>query len=189
VQADALRLLASREADWREWKLVANLPYSAASPMLVTLAQAERPPERLVATLQLEVVRRLLAEPGSKDYGILTLLIQLRFEPAGWFKVPRDCFHPVPDVDSGCIRLRRRAAAPLTPAGQRVFNRVVKRAFSERRKKAIKLLKFDWPAATLEEAWRHLGLPELARAEDVSREQFIELAHRLAPSMIAEATP
>jgi 16S rRNA (adenine1518-N6/adenine1519-N6)-dimethyltransferase len=60
---------------------VANLPYSVGSPILVELAQAERPPKLMTVTLQLEVVQRLVAEVGSDDYGLLTLLVQLNYEP------------------------------------------------------------------------------------------------------------
>jgi len=181
IHDDALAWLRREARDWRGWKMVSNLPYSVASPLLVTLADPERGPDLIVATLQLEVVQRLAAAPGGKDYGILSVLVQLGYEPAGSFKIPHTCFFPEPDVDSGCLALRRRAAVALTPSEHRVFRRVVKRAFSERRKKALKLLRFDWPAAVLAEAWPALDLPEDIRAERITREQFIELAHRLAP--------
>jgi len=74
---DALKFLKREQRDWSGWKLVANLPYSVASPILVELAQAPKRPERMVATLQLEVARRLMARAGDEDYGVLTLLVQL----------------------------------------------------------------------------------------------------------------
>ena len=83
VHADALDYFRREERDWSEWKLVANLPYSVASPILVELAQARGGPQRMVVTLQLEVAKRLLAKPGDEDYGILTLLVQLNHEPRG----------------------------------------------------------------------------------------------------------
>ncbi len=85
---DALKLLQREPRDWSEWKLVANLPYSVASPILVELAQAIGCPERMVVTVQREVAQRIVAGPGDEDYGLLTLLIQLRYEPHGWFQVP-----------------------------------------------------------------------------------------------------
>lgn len=181
VHADALRLLQRAPRDWTGWKLVANLPYSVASPILVELATAAHPPERLVVTLQLEVVRRLTAVAGDPHYGLLTLLVQQRYAPGGSFRIPSDCFFPEPEVESGCVAFTRRKPEPLTPAERRVFGRVVKRAFSERRKKALKLLKFDWPAAVLESAWHELALDPNARAETLGREVFLELTRRLAP--------
>jgi 16S rRNA (adenine1518-N6/adenine1519-N6)-dimethyltransferase len=181
IHDDALAWLRREASDWRAWKMASNLPYSVASPLLVELADPERGPDLIVATLQLEVVHRLVASPGSKDYGILSVLVQLGYEPAGSFKIPRTCFFPEPDVDSGCLCLRRRATVALMPSERRVFGRVVKRAFSERRKKALKLLRFDWPADVLAAAWPALELPDDIRAERIAREQFIELARRLAP--------
>ena len=81
LHADALEFLKREPRDWSDWKLVANLPYSVASPILVELACGARAPKKIVATLQLEVAQRLMAKPGDKDYGVLTLLVQLDFEP------------------------------------------------------------------------------------------------------------
>src|SRR6185436_12872471 len=100
--------------DWRDWKLVANLPYSIASPLLVELAQAPGRPSRMVATLQLEVARRLMAGAGDDDYGLLTLLVQLHYQPHGLFKIAPTCFFPEPLVESGCVSLLRRAPPLLT---------------------------------------------------------------------------
>src|SRR5690349_18350482 len=108
AHADALNRVRADASDWCGWKLVANLPYSVASPILVELASNAHPPERMVATLQLEVARRLMAKAGEEDYGILSLLVQLTHEPSGLFKIPAGCFFPPPDVDSACITLVRR---------------------------------------------------------------------------------
>ena len=81
LHADALEFLKREQHDWSGWKLVANLPYSVASPILVELAGGARAPKKIVATLQLEVAQRLMAKAGDKDYGVLTLLVQLDFEP------------------------------------------------------------------------------------------------------------
>lgn len=172
---DALDWLRRESRDWLGWKLVANLPYSVASPILVELAQAENPPERLVATLQMEVARRLVAASNDDDYGVLSLLIQLRYEPLEQFRISADCFFPAPDVDSACVALKRREQALLPPALHPVFERLVKLSFSQRRKMMLKLLKQDWPAEKLETAFNQLGLSPQVRAEKVSLEQFAEL--------------
>lgn len=179
VHADALRLLRDEPRAWTGWQLVANLPYSVASPLLVELAAAEHPPDRLVVTLQREVARRLTAAAGDPDYGLLTLLVRQRFTPERAFRIPPECFFPTPEVESDCVALQRRTPQPLTAAERPVFRRVVKRAFAERRKKALKLLKADWPAAALETAWRELALDPNARAETLSEEVFFALTRRL----------
>src|ERR1700679_3423021 len=164
-----------RRRDWSDWKLVANLPYSVASPILVELAQSPQRPERMVATLQFEVAQRLMARADDDDYGVLTLLVQLDYEPRASFKIPADCFFPAPNVDSMCVVLQRRAR-PLLADGQRAaFMKIVKRAFSQRRKMMLKLLKQDWAVDKLAAAFAELKISPQERAEKLSLEQFVEL--------------
>jgi 16S rRNA (adenine1518-N6/adenine1519-N6)-dimethyltransferase len=208
---DALDYLSREARDWSEWKLVANLPYSVASPILVELAWGGRAPsraqtfsenrahedahppaqevlrrplfrgpERMVATLQLEVARRLFAKPGTGDYGVLTLLVQLEYEAQSWFKIPASCFFPEPDVDSACVCLVRRLEPVLVPESREAFARIVKRSFSQRRKMMLKLLKQDWPEPRLVEEFQRLALSLQVRAEEVSLEQFARMAGALS---------
>jgi len=176
---DALELLKRESRDWSEWKLVANLPYSVASPILVELAEAKGAPEMMVTTLQIEVAQRIIAKAGEDDYGILSLLMQLQYEPQGWFKIPATCFFPEPDVDSACIVLSRRAKPLLAPAESEIFKKIVKRGFSQRRKMMLKLLKQDWPKDKLESAFAELNISPQERAEKVSLEQFVALTKKL----------
>jgi 16S rRNA (adenine1518-N6/adenine1519-N6)-dimethyltransferase len=177
---DALDFLKREQRDWHDWKLVANLPYSVASPILVELSQGERSPERLVATLQLEVAQRLMAKADDDDYGILTLLVQLDFEPRGYFKIPSSCFFPEPGVDSACVCLVRRPKPLIESDKREIFIRLVKLAFSQRRKMMMKLLKQQWPVERLTEAFAKLGISPQERAEKLSLEQFVELTRLLA---------
>src|SRR5277367_5537091 len=177
---DALAFLKREQRDWSDWKLVANLPYSVASPILVELAQSSRRPERMVTTLQLEVAYRLMAQADDDDYGVLTLLVQLDYEPRDSFKIPADCFFPAPNVDSMCVVLQRRAR-PLLADGQRAaFVKIVKRAFSQRRKMMLKLLKQDWAVDKLAAAFAELKISPQERAEKLSLEQFVELTKSLS---------
>jgi 16S rRNA (adenine1518-N6/adenine1519-N6)-dimethyltransferase len=176
---DALAFLKREPRDWSDWKLVANLPYSVASPILVELAQSPKRPERMVTTLQLEVAQRLMAQADDDDYGVLTLLVQLDYEPRDSFKIPADCFFPAPNVDSMCVVLQRRAR-PLLADGQRAaFVKIVKRAFSQRRKMMLKLLKQDWAVDKLVIAFAELKISPQERAEKLSLEQFVELTSLL----------
>lgn len=181
VHDDAVDYLRREPHDWQDWKLVANLPYSVASPLLVDLAQSPRRPERMVTTLQLEVAQRLMAGADDEDYGILTLLIQLDYTPLEWFKIPAGCFFPAPDVDSACVVLARRPVPFLTEPQRRTFVRVVKRAFSQRRKMMLKLLKQDWHALALAAAFETLRISPLERAEKLALEHFTALTRILHP--------
>ena len=177
---DALDFVRREQRDWRGWKLVANLPYSVASPILVELAQTPKRPERMVVTLQLEVANRLMAQADDDDYGLLTLLVQLDYEPRDWFKIPGSCFSPAPDVDSACVVLVRRTKPLLADEHRTAFVKIVKRALSQRRKMVMKLLKQDWPLEKLERIFAEMNISPLERAEKLSLELFVTLTERLA---------
>ena len=175
---DALEFLKREQRDWSGWKLVANLPYSVASPILVELACGNHAPKKIVATLQLEVAKRLMARADDEDYGLLTLLVQLDYEPREWFKIPASCFYPEPDVDSACVVLDRRARPLLLESQRAAFVKIVKRSFSQRRKMMLKLLREDWPAEKLERVFVELKISLQERAEKVSLEQFVALTEK-----------
>ena len=179
VHDDALQFLKREPRDWSDWKLVANLPYSVASPILVELALSPRRPERMVATLQMEVAQRIMATVGDEHYAVLTLLIQLDYEPRRLFKIPASCFFPAPDVDSACVVLVRRPQPLLADKQRAAFTQIVKRAFSQRRKMMKKLLRQDWPFGRLDALFNASGLDAAIRAEAVSLSQFAQLARAL----------
>jgi 16S rRNA (adenine1518-N6/adenine1519-N6)-dimethyltransferase len=186
LHGDALKFLERQRRDWSQWKMVSNLPYSVASPILVELALAGHGPERMVATLQIEVARRLMAASGDKDYGVLTLLVQLHYEPKHFFKIPAACFFPEPEVDSACVCLLRRPEQVLNTAQQAIYVKLVKRSFSQRRKMMLKLLREDWPAEALSRAFDELNIPHESRAEEVGREGFEGLAKVLGTVNVKE---
>ena len=189
LHADALKFLEDEPRDWRGWKLVANMPYSVASPILVELALLEHGPERMVVTLQLEVAKRLKAQANEEDYGLLTLLVGLNYEPRAMFRISAGCFFPQPNVDSACLTLVRRAQPLLTPEQTKSFVRIVKKAFSQRRKMMAKLLRADWPEEKLAAAMKELGLSLQIRAEAVTLQQFVRLTQLLVGDEVTSLTP
>ncbi|HUS35315.1 MAG TPA: 16S rRNA (adenine(1518)-N(6)/adenine(1519)-N(6))-dimethyltransferase RsmA [Verrucomicrobiae bacterium] len=176
VRGDGLQVVRDKTRDWSDWKLVANLPYSVASPILVELAENPNAPKAMTVTLQIEVAQRIQARAGDDDYGLLSLLLQVRYEPSVFFKIPAASFFPAPDVDSACItlQLRREPLLPIELLPK--FKRIVKKAFSERRKMMMKLLKQEWPPENLQGCFGEIGLSPQVRAEAVSLEQFVALA-------------
>ncbi len=175
VHADALEYLREHRR-WGGWKLVANLPFSVASPLLVQLAAAAEPPQRLVVTCNWRSPSASSPPLAASITACWDCCCGLRFQAPGCFKIPASCFFPAPAVDSACIVLarRRRAAAAAGLAGE-TFAKLVKRGFSQRRKMMFKLLKQDWPEDTLRRAFDQAGLTPQTRAEEVSLEQFVRL--------------
>lgn len=180
LHADALDWLRSGAWKGGGWKFVSNLPYSVGSPILVEIALAEWGPSRMVVTLQEEVIDRLSARAGTEAYGLLTLLVGLRYEVREVFRVPRDCFFPAPDVESACAVLHRRSEAGLAERGVATFVRLVKAGFGQRRKMLLKLASAEWPRDAVESAMQAAGVPLQERAERVTREQFVTMAARLS---------
>ena len=179
---DALKFFTtgeSKDTDWSHWKLISNLPYSVASPLLVDLAGMPRGPERLVVTLQLEVAQRLCAVPATKEYSKLTLLVGCRYEAGEMFRISPHCFFPEPRVDSACLTFHRRAKPLFDDAVYPPFKTVVKRAFSQRRKMMRKNLKGGWPDEKIDAAMSATRLDAKIRAEKVTLIQFVELTQRL----------
>ena len=179
IHADALKYFRNKDVDWSGWKLVSNLPYNVASPLLVDLAAMPRGPERLVVTVQWEVGQRLAAQHATREYSKLTLLVGCRYEVKEMFKISPHCFFPEPRVDSACITLDRRPEPLYPDALHKPFTTVVKRAFSQRRKMMRKNLKGGWPDEKLDAAMSTVGLDSKIRAEKVTLEQFVALTMKL----------
>lgn len=183
---DALHWLKDDSRDLSDWQVVSNLPYSVGSTLLVDLAELSRPPESLTVTLQAEVVDRIRAQPGSAEYGILTLLLARVYEAGRHFQISPTCFFPVPDVTSGCIRLERRSHPLVAGHGVEAYHQLVKTGFSQRRKRFLKLLRKDWPEGLLGEVWKDLELHPDVRAEALSPETFASLSDRLGTKRSAK---
>ncbi len=158
-------------------KVLGNLPYCITSPILFKFAAEPSPVSRMVFTIQREFAERLTAQPSTKDYGALTVILHRRWRAKYLRTLPPTVFLPQPGVDSAVISLVPRAPDELPECDGAVFERLVKAGFSQRRKQLRKLLPpFDWPAFAA-----RCGLPETARAEELSPLQWIELANIVQP--------
>jgi 16S rRNA (adenine1518-N6/adenine1519-N6)-dimethyltransferase len=156
-------------------RVVGNLPYNISTPLLFRFsAFAERCAD-LHLMLQKEVVDRLSAEPGSKDYGRLSVMLQYRFSLERLLDVPASAFRPEPKVDSAVARLVPRPPAQLGALDAESFRRVVRTAFSTRRKIVKNSLSSLVSAARLVE----LGIDPSARAEDLAVPAFVAIANSL----------
>lgn len=187
IHADALEWLRENPRDWSGWRMVSNLPYSVGSPIVVELARAPVPPDRLVVTLQREVVDRLRAETGSDAYGLLSLLMRVVYARGSWFKIPATCFFPEPEVESACLTLHRRTPPLVSREELPRFDHLVKLAFSQRRKMLGPLLRKAWSEADVAAACKYAGIAPTVRAEAVPLESLLWLLRTLPPAPPAPA--
>ena len=168
-------------------KFIGNLPYSAGAGILRNFLDPPSPVGKTVIMLQKEVADRLAAEPGSKSYGILSLLIQSRWNAAKIKTAGPALFYPRPEVDSAILRLVPRAEDSLPRHSPEVFSRTVRQGFSQRRKQLHNNLpasREDWETICRELNWN----PNL-RAEELDLAGWMELSNRLDPHPAAALPP
>ncbi len=161
-------------------KIIGNLPYYVSTPLIAKFTSALSPASRLVLTLQLELAQRLNATPRTKEYGAMTVCVNRRWKASQLRKLPASVFFPAPKVDSAVIALDRRPANEVRPLDESLFDSLVRRGFSERRKQLRNLvpeLKPDWSTIVAE-----LDVPETVRAEELSLAQWETLTHAARPS-------
>jgi 16S rRNA (adenine1518-N6/adenine1519-N6)-dimethyltransferase len=156
-------------------RVVGNLPYNVSTPLLFHLSAFAARCADLHFMLQREVVDRMTAAPGSKDYGRLSVMLQYRYALERLIDVPASAFSPRPKVDSSVVRLVPRPAAELSALDAEGFGRVVKTAFSTRRKTVKNSLSGLLSAAQLAQ----LGIDPSSRAENLSPTAFVAIANRL----------
>jgi 16S rRNA (adenine1518-N6/adenine1519-N6)-dimethyltransferase len=168
IFGDALRL-DLREAAPAATKLVANLPYNVATPLIVESLDGLPEIGSWTVMVQREVADRFFAEPGTKAYGAVSVLIQLVAERTGFHPVSRNVFRPRPNVESAIVAFRRRGPLPEDFAH---IKRVVEAAFSHRRKKLANSL--ELAGVDVDDA----VVPEV-RAEELTPSDFVQLAESL----------
>ncbi|MHC1718254.1 MAG: 16S rRNA (adenine(1518)-N(6)/adenine(1519)-N(6))-dimethyltransferase RsmA [Acidaminococcaceae bacterium] len=178
INEDILQLDIRKAVPQENFKVVANLPYYITTPIIFNLLEQKLPMERLVAMVQKEVAERMVAKPGGKDYGALSVAIQYYTEPTIAFQVPPASFVPPPSVDSAVIVCKRRKEPPVQIVDEKLFFRVVKASFSVRRKmlsNALKNMGIDSEQTT---AWLNLAcIDGKRRGETLSLEEFAALTN------------
>jgi 16S rRNA (adenine1518-N6/adenine1519-N6)-dimethyltransferase len=178
VHGDILKTDISREIKAENYKVVANLPYYITTPIIMTLLERRLPIELLVTMVQKEVALRMVAPPGGKDYGALSVAVQYYTEPELLFDVPSTAFIPAPAVESSVIRCTVRKKPPVELIEERRFFRVVKAAFGQRRKTVSNALKTtgmssEQIAIVLSQA----SIDPVRRGETLSLQEFANVAN------------
>ena len=165
----------------RPWKVCANLPYNVTTPLITALLQAECF-DTLTLMIQKEVAQRICAAPGTGEYGSFTLLVSWYAVPHKLFDVGPECFMPQPKVTSTVIALERRSKPAAEVRDREFFFRLIRAAFSQRRKALPNALAAGVPGLEREEvrlALVRMGREENIRGERLSLEDFAALSNEL----------
>ncbi len=168
--------LAGEIAPGGHIRLIGNLPYNISTPLLFHLARFGSVISDMHFMLQKEVVDRMVAEPGTGDYGRLSIMLQYRFVMDRVLDVPPDAFNPPPKVDSAVVRMIPWPQLPYPARDESLLEEVVQTAFAQRRKTLRNNLKGVASDAELES----LGIDPGCRAENVTVAQYVALANHLS---------
>lgn len=181
-QADILEFpldkICQQLAPGKKLKVIANLPYNITTPILAKLITRHQLFSSLTLMVQDEVARRFAAKPGTSDYSSFTIFLNFFSNPSYAFGVSRNCFFPVPRVESAIVHLKLKK--PEKEIDQEKFFKLTRTAFEQRRKMLRVSLKELYSAETVTESLKVLQLNPLSRPEELSLEQFIALFEKLS---------
>lgn len=182
VNADILKLdlhkLIQEEFGNEKVSIAANLPYYITTPIITKLLEEKLPLKNIVVMVQKEVALRMAAKPSSKDYGAITVLCQYYTEPSVVTNVPASLFVPPPKVDSAVLRLKIRENPAVHVTDEKMFFRVVKAAFSQRRKTLLNCLcsNFSFPKEEMSSLLEGVGITPSRRGETLSLQEFADIS-------------
>lgn len=164
-------------------KVVANLPYYITTPIIMGLLEQHVPVKSITVMVQKEVAQRMQAQPGSKDYGALSLAVQYYCEPYIAANVPPNCFIPRPKVGSAVIRLTAHREPPVKTEHEKLMFALIRASFNQRRKTLANGLsnapELTFTKEEITGAIEKLGVPAGVRGETLALEQFAQLANIL----------
>lgn len=160
----------------------ANLPYYITSPVIMKLLEERLPVESITVMVQKEAAQRICAEAGTRECGAVTIAVRYYAQPRVLFSVSAGSFMPAPKVDSAVIRLDVHQATPFKVIDEKLFFKVVKSAFAQRRKTLPNALSagLSLEKGTINALLTNAGIPQNFRAEQLSIEQFAQIANSLA---------
>jgi 16S rRNA (adenine1518-N6/adenine1519-N6)-dimethyltransferase len=174
--------LVQEKNEGRPIKVVANLPYYITTPIIMGLFEGGVPLENITVMVQKEVAQRMQAQPGTKDYGALSLAVQFYAQPYLVANVPPNCFIPRPNVGSAVIRLTRWEEAPVTVKNEKFLFSLIRASFNQRRKTLQNSLVNGGVGVTKEQivaALEQMELSPTIRGEALTLEQFARLSDLL----------
>jgi len=163
------------EHNTKKIKVIGNIPYYISTPILAHLFKYREFVENIFITVQKEFAQRVIAKPGTKDYGALSCFVQYYAQPQVVFLIKKTSFFPQPKVDSCLLKLNLRPELPLALKDQRLFFRIVRASFNQRRKILRNSLKGVVPQERLDKFFAAFGLDPKTRPERLCLQYFINL--------------
>lgn len=157
-------------------KVVSNIPYYITTPIITKLIETKNLFNEIFLTIQKEVAERIVAKPGTSQYGSLTLYLKMFFDVEILFNIPRTCFRPIPKVDSSFVRFRVREKPPIDVKDTRFLERLIRFSFGGRRKKIKTVLRNNFGKLPFDEIEEASGISLDRRGETLSLEEFERLA-------------
>ena len=181
IHGDVLKLDVPSIMNHKPFKVVANLPYYITTPIIMSLLESKLPIERLVVMVQKEVALRMVAKPGTKDYGALSVAVQYYTEPDIVLDVPPKSFLPAPAVTSSVIHCVLRDKPPVDVIDEKLFFRVVKAGFAQRRKTFANTMKTTGLSKDrIEELLAKANIDGQRRGETFTLQEFADVANAWA---------
>ena len=181
IHGDVLKLDVPSIMNHKPFKVVANLPYYITTPIIMSLLESKLPIERLVVMVQKEVALRMVAKPGTKDYGALSVAVQYYTEPDIVLDVPPKSFLPAPAVTSSVIRCVLRDKPPVDVIDEKLVFRVVKAGFAQRRKTFSNPMKTTGLSKDrIEELLAKANIDGQRRGETFTLQEFADVANAWA---------
>lgn len=181
IHGDVLKLDVPTIMNHKSFKVVANLPYYITTPIIMSLLESKLPIERLVVMVQKDVALRMIAKPGTKDYGALSVAVQYYTEPDIVLDVPPKSFLPAPAVTSSVIRCVLRDKPPVDVIDEKLFFRVVKAGFAQRRKTFSNTMKTTGLTRDrIEELLAKANIDGQRRGETFTLQEFADVANAWA---------
>ncbi len=161
-----------------KFKVVANIPYYITTPIIFRLLEAKQNLKSMTLTIQKEVAERIVAQPGGKAYGVLTIMIQYFARPELKFIIPKEAFRPSPKVDSAVVHMKILEQPAVIVKDEKMFFSLVRTAFSQRRKTLSNSLKSF--GENIKDAMISAGIDPQRRPETLSIEEFARLSDVLS---------
>ena len=189
LNVDLRKLIEDRRREYEitgKVRIIGNLPYYITTPIVLKLLENETGADSITVMTQKEVADRMMASPGGKEYGAISIMVQYHCEPELVARVSKGSFYPIPKVDSGIVNFRIRREKAVEVRDEKLFFRCVRAGFGQRRKTLLNSMSsgMGMSKAEMGEILEAAGIDPVRRAETLSIEEFAGITEEMTKRMI-----